>query len=224
MRVINGLVVPTETAELVDPRVTALVLTDMQNDFCSVGGSAGLNGGDLSMYEEMIPRLVQLLDVARRARVLVVHLRMLSLPSGRSDSVAWTRMRLRGTRNVDDTFEPWSFTVEGSWGAEFISELQPKPGEAVITKLRSSGFHNTALDTVLRASNIQNLVVAGCTTEGCVESTVRDASFHDYIPVVVADCVGSDVRELHDASLLVMSAYRADILSAEQIVEIWTAE
>jgi len=59
------------------------------------------------------------------------------------------------------------------------------------------------------------------TTEGCVESTVRDLCFYDYFGIVVADCVGSDVRELHDASMLVMGAYRADVATSAEIVEAW---
>jgi nicotinamidase-related amidase len=64
------------------------------------------------------------------------------------------------------------------------------------------------------------VVVCGCTTEGCVESTVRDAGFYDYVPVVVTDCVGSDVRELHEASLRVMSAYRADIATSSEVLQL----
>ena len=64
-------------------------------------------------------------------------------------------------------------------------------------------------------------MVAGCTTEGCVESTVRDACFYDYFPVVVADCVGSDVPALHEASMLVMGAYRADVADSGEIMAAW---
>ena len=63
--------------------------------------------------------------------------------------------------------------------------------------------------------------MSGCTTEGCVESTIRDLCFYDYFGVVLTDCVGSDVRELHDASMLVMSAYRADVLTSAEVAEAW---
>ena len=104
-----------------------------------------------------------------------------------------------------------------------MPELQPEPGDAVVTKFRSSAFHNTNLDLVLRSNGIRTVLVAGCTTEGCVESTVRDACFYDYFPVVLSDCVGSDVRELHDASMLVMSAYRADVATSAEVLAAWSA-
>ena len=67
------------------------------------------------------------------------------------------------------------------------------------------------------------MLVAGCTTEGCVESTVRDLCFYDYFGVVLSDCVGSDVPALHEASMLVMSAYRADIAASSEVARAWEA-
>jgi nicotinamidase-related amidase len=110
--------------------------------------------------------------------------------------------------------EVWAFTVEGTWGAEFVPELTPAPDDLVVSKFRSSAFHETNLDLVLRSNGIKTVLVCGCTTEGCVESTVRDAGFHDYLAVVISDCVGSDVPELHSASMFVMSSYRADVIDS----------
>jgi nicotinamidase-related amidase len=90
-----------------------------------------------------------------------------------------------------------------------------------VTKFRSSAFTNTGLDLILRSNGIKSVIVSGCTTEGCVESTVRDLCFHDYFGVVLSDAVGSDVPELHKASMLVMGAYRADIATAEEVAAIW---
>jgi nicotinamidase-related amidase len=91
----------------------------------------------------------------------------------------------------------------------------------VIEKFRSSALHGTALDDILCSHRIQTVLVAGCTTEGCVESTVFDLTFHDYIPVVLVDCVASDHRDLHDASLAVMSAYRADTATVSDVRRCW---
>jgi nicotinamidase-related amidase len=156
--------------------------------------------------------------------VPVIHVRIHSLPHGASDSPAWLRMKLRANQNYDPSNEGvWDFALEGSWGAEFVPELQPQAGDLVVTKFRSSAFNNTNLDLLLRSNGIRTLMVAGCTTEGCVESTVRDACFYDYVGVVVADCVGSDVPALHDASMLVMGAYRADVLSSAEVTQAWAA-
>lgn len=222
MLVVHGKEIPTELAELVDPTATALAIVDMQNDCCAVGGSADLAGADLSMYRDITPRIAALADACRRAGVPVIHVRIHTLPDGRSDSPAWIRFRMRANKNYDPSNEGiWNFTLEGSWGAGFIDELQPQPGDLVVTKFRSSAFANTNLDLLLRSNGIRTLMVAGCTTEGCVESTVRDACFYDYFPLVVRDCVGSDVPALHEASMLVMSAYRADVADSAEIMAAW---
>lgn len=224
MITVHGKDIPTELHELVEPRTTALAIIDMQNDCCAEGGSAHRAGADLSMYREITPRIAELAAACRRAGVLVIHVRIHTLPDGASDSPAWIRMRLRANRNYDPSNEGvWDFTAVGTWGAAFIPELQPQPGDVVVTKFRSSAFHGTDLDLILRSNGIRTLLHAGCTTEGCVESTVRDACFHDYFPVVVTDCVGSDVPALHEASMLVMGAYRADLASSAEIVEAWSA-
>ncbi len=222
---IQGRQIPTELREIVAPRRSALLIVDMQNDFCAPGGSVHVQGADLAMYSEIVPRIATLVAAARTARLPVIFVRMVSLPDGGSDSVAWIRMRLRATKPTSTDggpAPPWSFTAEGTWGAEFLPELRPLASDPVVTKMRSSAFHNTNLETILRAQNAGTVIVTGCTTEGCVESTVRDASFHDYIPVVVSDCVGSDDRRLHDASMTVMSAYRADVATSEEIQKAWT--
>ena len=224
MITIHGKDVPTELSELVDPASSALVVIDMQNDCCSEGGSGHRAGGDVSMYREVVPNIAAFAEACRVASVPVIHVRILTLPDGASDSPAWIRLRLRANSNYDPSNEgAWDFTVEGTWGADFVPELQPQGGEPVVTKFRSSAFHETNLDLLLRSNGIKSVMVAGCTTEGCVESTVRDLCFYDYFGIVLSDCVGSDVRELHEASMLVMGAYRADIASSSDVVDAWRA-
>jgi nicotinamidase-related amidase len=219
---IYGKDVPTTLEELVEPSSTALVIIDMQNDCCSKNGSADKAGGDLSMYRDVIPQIARFADACRMISVPVINVGIYTLPDGRSDSPAWIRMRMRAHKNYDPLNEgPWGFTLLGTWGAEFVDELRPQAGDLYVAKHRSSAFSNTNLDLLLRSNGIRSVMVAGCTTEGCVESTVRDLCFYDYFAVVLADCVGSDVRELHDASMKVMSAYRADIATSSEIIQTW---
>jgi nicotinamidase-related amidase len=110
--------------------------------------------------------------------------------------------------------------VLGTAGHEFVDELRPRAGEFVVPKWRSSAFWGTNLDLLLRSNGIKTLVVTGCTTEGCVESTARDAMFNDYHVVVVEDCVASDDRAQHDASLFLMK-HRFDLTTGQQIGEAW---
>jgi len=92
----------------------------------------------------------------------------------------------------------------------------------VVRKYRSSAFFGTNLDLLLRSNGIKTVVIGGCTTEGCVESTARDAMFSDFYVVVATDGVASDDREQHAASLLLMR-HRFDLATAAEISLVWSA-
>src|ERR1700722_5957675 len=121
MIIVYGKEVPTEPSELVDPSKTALVIIDYQNDCCSEGGTGHKAGADLSMYNVTIPRTAEFAALCRRIRLPVVNVGMSTLRDGRSDSPAWLRLRMRANKNFDPHNEGiWNFTVEGTWGAEFV--------------------------------------------------------------------------------------------------------
>ena len=220
---VNGKEVYTDLAEIVDPRHTALVLVDMQRDFVAPDGLFGTLGIDLSMYDETLPRLAGLLAAARHHGVAVIHVQNTALAEGRSDSPAQVRFNLRMHAAARRGGPPLTYTVPGTPGHEFVRELAPERSEPVVRKYRSSGFWGTNLDLVLRSNGIKTVVVTGCTTEGCVESTARDAMFCDYYVVVAADCVGSDDREQHDASMLLMR-HRFDLAASDEIMDLWSTD
>lgn len=217
---IEGKDVLTELTELVDPTHTALLLVDMQRDFVEPAGVFGSLGIDLSMYVEMRPRLARLTEAARRDGVLVVHIQNTTLPDRMSDSPAQIRFNLRMHRQARAGGPPLRYTILGTAGHEFIEELTPHPRELVVRKHRSSAFWGTNLELLLRSNDVRTVVVAGCSTEGCVESTARDAMFTDHYVVIAEDCVGSDDKAQHDASLLLMRN-RFDLATGEQIAQIW---
>lgn len=217
-----GKQVPTHWSEMVAPSRTALIVIDMQNDCCSPAGAIARAGGDVSRYAEIIPRIAAVAEASRAAGAMVIHCQMRMLPGGRSDSPAWLRLRMRMSRNFgSDDPASHQYMVSGTWGEDFVDELQPCHGDVVINKYRSSAMVGTELDLILRSNGVQAVLVAGCTTEGCVESTVRDLGMHDYMPIVLEDCVASDVPELHEASMFVMGAYRAEMATSTEIVEYW---
>jgi nicotinamidase-related amidase len=220
---VNGKEIYTDLAEIVDPRHTALVLVDMQRDFVAPDGLFGALGIDLSMYDETMPRLAGLLAAARHHGVAVIHVQNTALAEGRSDSPAQVRFNLRMHAAARRGGPPLTYTVPGTPGHEFVRELAPAGSEPVVRKYRSSGFWGTNLDLVLRSNGIKTVVVTGCTTEGCVESTARDAMFCDYYVVVATDCVGSDDREQHDASMLLMR-HRFDLAASDEIMDLWSAD
>ena len=218
---VEGKQVFTTLAELVDPRHSALVVVDMQRDFCSPGGAFDKLGVDISMYPPMIPRLARLIEGARAGGVPVIFIQMTVLPGRRSESPAQIRFNLRLHLGTEGDMEPLSYTPDGSAGQEVIPELAPQDGDWIVKKYRSSAFWGTNLDMLLRSNGIQSIVVTGCTTEGCVESTARDGLFADYYVVIPEDCVASDDRAQHDASLLLMR-HRFDLASSEEILAEWS--
>jgi len=216
---VAGKQVFTELREIVDPAHTALILVDMQRDFCLPGGAFGALDVDLSMYPASMEQMVGLLAAARQAGVMPVFIQMTSLPGRASDSPAQIRFNLR--LHQDNHADPLLYTVAGSRGQEFVPSLEPAEGEVVVKKYRSSGFWGTNLDLVLRSNGITSVVMAGCTTEGCVESTARDAMFNDYYVVIATDAVASDDRQQHDASLFLM-AHRFDLATTQELRKLWT--
>jgi nicotinamidase-related amidase len=218
---VAGKQVLTELEELVDPSRAALVIIDMQRDFVEEGFAFDRLGVDMTMYPPVRARIATMLAEARAAGVLVVHVQMTTLPGGLSESPAQLRfnLRLHGQSHTG----PLRYTQQGDPGREFVDELAPRVGELVVPKWRSSGFWGTNLDLLLSSNGIETAVITGCTTEGCVESTARDALFNDYYVVIVEDCVASDDRAQHDASMLLMR-HRFDVATSTDIFATWSAE
>lgn len=217
---VEGKSVYTALDELVDPCHTALVVVDMQRDFCLPGGAFDLLGIDLSIYPLMIPRLARLIGGARDAGVTVIHIQMTVLPGRRGESPAQLRFNMRLHLESYGPAAPLLYAVEGSPGHQIIPEVAPRAGDLIVRKYRSGGFWGTNLDMLLRSNGVETVVVAGCTTEGCVESTARDALFNDYYVVIPEDCVASDDPRQHEASLFLMR-HRFDIARSDDILTLW---
>ena len=217
---IEGKTVLTELEELIDPAHTALIVIDMQRDFIEPDGLFGSLGIDLSMYAESRPRLATLLAAARKAGTAVMHLQNTALPDRKSDSPAQIRFNLRMHKDARRNQPPLRYTIPGTPGHEFAPDFAPREDELVVRKYRSSGFWGTNLAMLLRSNGIKTVVVGGCTTEGCVESTARDAMFNDFYVVIAEDCVASDDKAQHDASMLLMR-HRFDIATSAEIQRLW---
>jgi nicotinamidase-related amidase len=220
MITIEGKNVFTELEELVDPAHTALIMVDMQCDFIEPDGLFGTLGIDLSMYTESRPRLAALLAAARRSGTRVIHVQNTALPGRLSDSPSYIRFNLRMHQAARRDGPPLRYSLPGTRGHEFAPEFTPLADELVVRKYRSSGFWGTNLDLLLRSNGIKTVVFGGCTTEGCVESTARDAMFNNYYVVIAEDCVASDDRAQHAASLLLMR-HRFDLAGGDAIRRVW---
>lgn len=198
-------------AELLAPDQTALMVIDMQNDFCAREGDAGRRGAQLEPVHAMVTRLQALIAAARSAGVKIVFVR--TEHSAWSDSPSW-RARLGKNRPPN--------CVPGSWGAEFFGPLQPEPGDLVVTKHRYSALMGTNLNLALRSNGIRTVVITGTKTNGCVDSTARDAYMHDYFVVVPPDgCVTGDGPAFHDAALKLLGHAFAALVPGPEVSSIW---
>lgn len=201
--------------ERFDPRHTALVIVDMQKDFCLPGFGAARAGRDLSAAQAAEAGLVKLLASARAAGVTVAHVGFWTLPDHASDSGPWLAQRRRSTASADN------LCIAGSEGAEFIESLAPEPGELVIRKHRYSAFTGTNLDVLLRARGIRSLVIGGVSTNACIESTLRAGFELDYYICVPPEVVGSWSKPLHEATLANVDHRFGVTLPAAQVADIW---
>jgi nicotinamidase-related amidase len=192
---------------------TALLLIDIQNDFCHTNGVAGLNGKSMAMMDGMLSHASRLLQAARKAGVLVVHVQHTVLPFGGSDAPAWRYF-------LSPLSPDGAIVVHGTWGHGFMDAVKPLPGENILTKHRSSAFFNTQLDTLLRARQVRTIAICGVLAEGCVESTLRDSFHRDYYPVLVPDATASYSEEIHSAYVMVASA-RHDAMATDDLIAVW---
>jgi len=203
--------------ERLDPAHTALVIIDMQKDFCRDRFATSKAGRPLDAVKSLIPRLVTLRDTARAAGVRVFHVGFETYPDHMSDSGVWLTQRRRATHASD------KIALSETEGMEFIEELSPKNGEFRVMKHRYSAFKGTDFDMLLRANEIRTVVPTGVSTNVCVESTLRDAFEHTYYVCVPEDGCASWDMELHAATLKTANARFGLVTSVDEIMSIWRA-
>jgi ureidoacrylate peracid hydrolase len=208
---------------------TAVIVVDMQNDFGSPGGMFALSGIDTSQIRAVVPTIAGVLAAARRVGIKVIYLKMGFQPdlsdAGIPDAPLW---RVHKGRHVGETVtapdgSPSRVLIHDTWNTEILDELRPEPGDIVIKKNRYSGFYETELHETLQRLGITDLIVTGCTTSVCVESTIRDASFRDYRCLLLSDCsaepIGADLaRSNHDASVLLIDLMLGRVASSSALV------
>lgn len=195
MREIQGRVVLDTAQEMIANTSIALLLVDVLNDFYEPQGEYGRSGFDLTPLRLSLGPLRDLLGAVREAALPVFHIQNTVLENGGSDSPPFLRFKASGPSG------PEVACIEGTWGWEFVSGFEPLPGELVVRKHRPSAFVSTDLEQLLRVAGVGTVLVAGCVTEGCVQSTSVDAMFRDFYTVLVEDCVATFRESLHDDAI-----------------------
>jgi ureidoacrylate peracid hydrolase len=208
----------TTLAEKVAPRHAALLLVDVQNDFCAEGGAMYREGRDISLVQRMIPRLERLLESARAAHMHVIWIRnVYNTGPNHYLSEVWleqARRRRKGCYVDFPVCEP------DAWNGEFY-KVRPAPDEAIVTKHRYGAFEGTDLDLVLRSKRIRTVIMTGVATNVCVETTARQAFLRDYYVVFTSDCTASFSEAQHEAALWNIDQFFGQVVTSEEVIACW---
>jgi nicotinamidase-related amidase len=188
---------------LVQPGRAALLVIDVQKDFVK------------PPMQPMVDALAALLAKARAAGVFVVYVQNFVMRNGLSHTSA--EIVRRG--NVGLAME---VTVDGTRGQEFVDDIAPQPDDPVVRKLRLDSFYGTNLETLLRARNIDTVLITGVATHGCVTGTSYAAQARDFNVVVVKDCVATWSDELHQSALRVLGGTMAGVVDSETLAGAWS--
>src|SRR5262249_30370104 len=195
----------------VDLARTAVVVVDMQNAFASPNGLLDIAGTDISGADGVVRRVGELLEATRAAGVQVVYLQTgykpdLSNGGGAASPNPQKETALRLMRARPEL--RGKLLVEGTWDFQIVEALAPRDADIVVLKTRYSGFAGTQLDSILRARELRYLVFVGIATNVCVESTLRDAYFHEYWPLLVSDgALQAGPPEAHIATLFNVESF-----------------
>lgn len=195
----------------VAPGRTALLLVDFQVDFGAPEGAAARQGADIAPAQAALARARVLTDAARDAGVAVVFVRLVIRPQEES------RVTREGRQRHGDRPPPCR---EGTPGADFIGP-QPRADELVVTKSRFSGFGGTGLAALLRERGIDTLVLAGLTTECCIQATAWDAFQRDFHVFIAADACAAYRDDLHRSALEALEMSGAILAAAADFAGAW---
>lgn len=209
----------TTLGNKVDPHRTALIVVDVQNDFCHREGTVGSEGRDLTQIQAMVPRLVKFIDEARQVALPIIYIQAI-YNSANGWYLSDVLLQQEKTR-MKDRYTKYTLCEENSWGAEFYGGIKPLPGEAIVKKHRFSAFIDTELDAILRSKKIRTLIMTGVATNVCVQTTACNGFLKDYYIVLVSDCLAGTSVALHTSALENLGLFFGEVTTSTEIDRLW---
>src|SRR5712691_8463372 len=200
--------------DVIDPKRTAMIVVDMQNDFVASGAAM-----ETPAARAVVPKLAEALKVCRDAGIKVIYTAHVHRRDGCDMGL------------FDDLHPPIAHRdalVDGTPGVDIYPDLTPAPGEHVIKKHRYSGFFGTDLDIILREWGVDTVIISGTSTENCCHATARDAMFRNYRVVFLSDATATynypdrgfgamPAAEIHHATLVILAASTAHVMSVDDM-------
>jgi ureidoacrylate peracid hydrolase len=206
----------------IDPARTALLLVDMQNAFATPGGMLDLAGIDVSASRAAVGNARLVVDGARAAGIPVIYLTMGYTPdqsTGGGEASPNPRKELALCLMRERPELRGKLLTIGTWDFQVVEELKPQAGDEVIVKTRYSGFAGTPLDALLRGRGIRTLLMAGIASNVCVESTLREAYFREYWPVMIEDAtMPAGSQEIQRATVYNVMTFFGWVTTAKDVV------
>lgn len=197
-----------------DPATTALVVIDMQRDFVEDGGFGASLGNDVGPLQAIVPTVARLLSIAREAGLPVIHTRECHRPD-LSDCPPAKRLRGKPSARIGDPGPMGRILIAGEPGADIVPALAALPGETVIDKPGKGAFYATPLSEILGRLGTRSLIIAGVTTEVCVQTTMREANDRGFECLLIDDATESYFPAFKAATL--------DMIRAQGAIVGWTA-
>lgn len=199
------------TEPYIDPTCTALLVIDMQKGFCDPDSQMEKAGIGTENQRAILPDVLRLVDLARDRGMPVLWSQQIHYPED------VTRRKRRIPSHIDK--QNWAPCLRGTWEVDFVDEVAGaiQPEDLIVEKHRASVFFETTLDTKLRMLGIEQILISGCNTDFCVETTIRDGYYRDMDVIVVRECVAGPRRRFHEDTLAKVETYFGAVVSLDEL-------